>query len=324
MSMSCDRSNRVTATAAEVCANCGKEGTDGVKLKNCTACLLVKYCGTDCQKIHRKQHKKACKKRAAELKDEKLYGQGHERPEADFCPLCLLAIPIPMEDDPATFSVHYSCCMKSVCDGCCLATYKRGLCAICPFCRAPRPEHDKEILGRVRKRVAAKDPESTFYLGCLHYNGLDGLEKDESRGIELWSEAAELGSIKALYKLGVAYHQGFGVAQDKAKGIRCWESAAMLGCVRCRYKVGLLDADGQNYDRAVRHFLISAKMGHKDSLDAIKEMFAEGLATKAQYAEGLKGYQDAVEEMKSPERDEAAASDFLKSFGRSREANNFV
>ena len=71
------------------CANCGKAGGDGVKLRNCTACLLVKYCGVGCQRAHRKQHKKACKKRAAELKDERLYGQGHERPEGDSCPSAL-------------------------------------------------------------------------------------------------------------------------------------------------------------------------------------------------------------------------------------------
>ena len=63
------------------CANCGKHGSEVVKLKNCTACRLVKYCGVDCQKVHRKQHKKACKQRAAELKDEQLYSQGHVRPE---------------------------------------------------------------------------------------------------------------------------------------------------------------------------------------------------------------------------------------------------
>ena len=36
-----------------------------------------------------------------------------------------------------------------------------------------------------------------------------------------------------------------------------------------------------------------------------KVMFMKGHATKAQYAEALKGYQDAVEEMKSPQREEA-------------------
>ena len=85
--MSCTPADAATTTAAEVCANCcGKEGNDSAKLKNCTACRLVKYCGVDCQRAHRKQHKRACKKRAAELKDERLYGQGHERQEADFCP----------------------------------------------------------------------------------------------------------------------------------------------------------------------------------------------------------------------------------------------
>ena len=55
----------------------------------------------------------------------------------------------------------------------------------------------------------------------------------------------------------------------------------------------------------MRHFLISAKMGDKDSVEKIKKMFMAGLATKEQYAEALKGYQDAVEEMKSHDRDEA-------------------
>ena len=37
----------------------------------------------------------------------------------------------------------------------------------------------------------------------------------------------------------------------------------------------------------------------------IKKMFVGGFATKAQYTEALRGYQDAVEEMKSHDRDEA-------------------
>ena len=54
-----------TTATAEACANCAKEGNGGVKLENCTACFLVKYCSVDCQKIHRKQHKKPCKERVA-------------------------------------------------------------------------------------------------------------------------------------------------------------------------------------------------------------------------------------------------------------------
>ena len=99
---------------AEVCANCGKQRSDTVKLKDCTACRLVKYCGVDCQRAHRKQHKKACKQRAAGLKDEQLYSQGLERHEGDFCPICTLAIPLPMDEH----SVFNTCCMKLICHGC--------------------------------------------------------------------------------------------------------------------------------------------------------------------------------------------------------------
>ena len=60
-----------------------------------------------------------------------------------------------------------------------------------------------------------------------------------------------------------------------------------------------------NHDRAARHWMISAKMGHLKSVETIKRMLVGGFVAKQQYAEALKGYQDAVEEMKSHDRDEA-------------------
>ena len=292
-----------TATAAaEACANCGREGDgDVVKLRNCNACFLVKYCSVDCQKVHRKQHKKACKERAAQLKDEKLYGQGHERTESEFCPLCLLAVPFPTQDH----SKFYACCMKRVCNGCCLAAGKTGLGEICPFCRTPSPGNDDEALGMVQKRVAARDPEAIFYLGDVYLNGMYGMGKDPARAFRLWTEAAELGATAALCKMGFAYMNGMGVAQDKARAVSCWESAAMQGCAGSRQLLGAVEGDDGRYDRALRHFLISAKMGFEDALDAIKYMLAHGHATKPQYAEALKGYRDALEETKSHDRDEA-------------------
>ncbi|EJK58288.1 hypothetical protein THAOC_21605, partial [Thalassiosira oceanica] len=143
----------------ETCANCGTIASDTVKLKKCTACQLVKYCGVDCQRAHRKQHKKACKQRAAELKDEQLYGQGLERPEGDFCPICTLPIPLSMEDH-STFN---SCCMKKICDGCVMAAKKRGM-FDCPFCRTPLPDNKAEHLPMIRARVSKKDPVAINHL----------------------------------------------------------------------------------------------------------------------------------------------------------------
>ena len=62
-----------------------------------------------------------------------------------------------------------------------------------------------------------------------------------------------------------------------------------------------------NHQLAIRHWMISTKMGCEKSLYKIKDMFMKGLATKAQYAGALRGYQDAVEETKSPHREVARA-----------------
>ena len=293
---------RVPATTvAEDCANCGKEASDAVKLKNCTACRLVKYCGVDCQRTHRKQHKKACKQRAAELEDERLFNQGHERPERGFCPICTLPIPWPMGGH-SSFNV---CCMKLICKGCDWAAEKRGM-HDCPFCRTPYPGNDASKLAMIQARVEKKDPAAIHHLGQKYYYGELGLKKDLRKAVELWTEAAELGSLGALYHLGMVYYNGNGVQEDKAKGLEFFQKAAMQGDVGSRYNLGSYEIGKGNHDRAVRHFLISAKMGDEDSIENIKEYyFMAGIATEEQYAEALKGYQDAVEETKSHGRDEA-------------------
>ncbi|EJK69409.1 hypothetical protein THAOC_09335, partial [Thalassiosira oceanica] len=152
-----------------------------------------------------------------------------------------------------------------------------------------------------------KDPQAISFLGKKYFFGDLGLQKDERRAVELYTEAAELGSVEALFELGNAYDNGKGVQQDNATAVKFFAKAAMQGHAESRYNLGSDEGQKGNYDRAVRHYLISAKMGDWDSIDLIKTMFARGLATKEQYAEALKGYQEAVEETKSHDRDEAKA-----------------
>ncbi|EJK51173.1 hypothetical protein THAOC_29678, partial [Thalassiosira oceanica] len=154
----------------EACANCGKLGSDAVKLKNCTACRLVKYCGVDCQRAHRKLHKKVCKQRVAELRDEQLYSQGLKRPEGDFCPICNLPIPLPTD----SHSCFMSCCMKQICLGCDYAAQKKGM-SDCLFCRTPIADNVADALARIQARVLKKDPEAISFLGRKYYHGKFGL-----------------------------------------------------------------------------------------------------------------------------------------------------
>ena len=171
----------------------------------------------------------------------------------------------------------------------------------------PKQENDACVLAMIWARVAKKDPAAINALGGKYCHG-KGIQKDTQRAVGLWEEAAELGSIDALYNLGFAHGQGVGVQQDEAKAAEFWAKAAMQGDVDSRHNLGRLELKKGNPHRAVRHYLISSKMGGEKSLEAIKIMsmtFKAGLATKEQYAEALRGYQDAVEETMSHDRDEA-------------------
>ena len=95
----------------DMCANCGKVEEKCISLKACVACKMVKYsCSRDCQKAHRSQHKRECRKRAAELHKEALFKQP---PINEDCPICFLRLP-----SMDTGWKYMSCCGKIICSGC--------------------------------------------------------------------------------------------------------------------------------------------------------------------------------------------------------------
>ena len=229
--------------------------------------------------------------------------------EGDWCPICFLLIELPV----GKRSKMNVCCMKRVCNGCILAARQRGIGNLCEFCRTPVPADEASKLAMIQKRVDKGDVEAMHVLGYKHYHGESGLTKNVPRAIQLWTEAAELGSILAAElgsldahsNLGLVYYTGNGVEKDKPRGAHHWQQAAMQGHVDARHCLGVAEGNNGNYELAVQHWMISAKMGYEDSLNYIKKMFKEGHATKEQYAEALLGYRDAVKEMKSPQREEA-------------------
>ena len=129
-----------TADVSLVCANCGKGEEESHKLKNCTACKLVKYCNRECQIAHRSQHKKECRKRATELHDIQLFKQPLQLGD---CPICFVRIP---SLDP-TGKKYQTCCGKVICSGCNYAPlYDNQGNKVdnekqneCPFCRVVAP-----------------------------------------------------------------------------------------------------------------------------------------------------------------------------------------
>jgi hypothetical protein len=127
--------------------------------KSCKSCKLVKYCNANCQRNHWSKHKKLCKQRAAELRDEELF---KDSPEKEDCPICFLPMPKQIicciSLPPATISsvpiydfaianeelagevmeTHIPCCGKFICIGCIHSFCQSRNTEKCPFCNAKR------------------------------------------------------------------------------------------------------------------------------------------------------------------------------------------
>ena len=247
-----------------------------------------------------RQSVRRCEECVAEGNQLVLMKKGRTRSEEDECPLCNLLLPL--EGMHSSFQV---CCMKLVCNGCVLAARKRGMWD-CPFCRTPVPKTRSHALAMIQRRADAGDLMAIWHLGNKYCAG-DHLEKDVARAVELYECAAELGAKDAHYSLGCLYDKGTDVEKDNATIIRHYEAAAMSGHVLARFNLGFVECNAEQYDLALQHWMISAKLGHETALNAVKSCFMDGLATKADYAEALRGYQNAIEGMRSPNRVEALA-----------------
>jgi hypothetical protein len=103
----------------------------------------------------------------------------------------------------------------------------------------------------------------------------------------------------------VFYHEGFGgIEKDPKKDMHHMEEAAIGGHPDARYNLAWVENRKGNIQRAVRHSIIAAKLGHNESLGQVKKCFQMGVVSKEDYAAALRGHQAAVDATKSKQREE--------------------
>ncbi|KAL7527585.1 hypothetical protein ACHAXR_002026 [Thalassiosira sp. AJA248-18] len=293
----------MSANSNSKCAACGREGGD---LKMCSGCNEVKYCSRECQLTHRPVHKNECKKRAAELLDERLFT---DPPPRDECPICLLTLPI---SGPQTS--YQSCCGKIVCFGCTLAVNVKMRTTVaqmgrvristsppCPFCRVTAPASIQEFDERCAKRMKLGDANA-----YCHIAGDSGKPLNYGRAFELYSKAAELGSPDAHYELGNMYRSGKGRDIDIKKAKHHYQVGAIGGHLLARNNLGVIETQQGKTERAMKQFKITARNGLIKGIEALRMGYSEGLVTKEELDETVLAYKVAVDEMKSEQRDIAA------------------
>ncbi len=300
--MSSTAEEGIVAEMAEAdicCANCGAAEIDDIKLEECDGCDLVKYCSDKCREEHQERHREECKIRVKELHDRKLLDQSDETHLGE-CPLCFLPLPI----DPRKH-VFMSCCSETVCMGCvgahCKANkYDRVKAGKCPFCREPGASGDKQARKRLMKRVKANDPAALRHLGLELFN-----EGDYDSAFEYCKKAAELGDFTADYRLGNMYYEGEGVEKDEEKAVYHWEKAAIGGHPQARYNLACYEGGNGNIEKAAKHYVIAANLGHEQSMKALWWHYSDGSITKEDLDATLRSHQAAIKSMKSEQREAA-------------------
>ena len=208
------------------------------------------------------------------------------------------------------------CCEKNVCSGCVWAPVydNRGKeigkgWEKCPFCRTPTPTSEEEYIKWLKKRMEVGDAHGMNILGTCYYKGSLSLPRDYDKALKLWHRAGELGYAKAYNNIGNAYHLGVGVERDNKKAEHYYELAAIRGNAMARHNLGYTVAQAGNWDRALKHYMIAAGGGDNDSVKYTQKLYIARHATKEDYLKALQTYQAYLDEVKSDQRDTAAAVD---------------
>ena len=165
-----------------------------------------------------------------------------------------------------------------------------------------------EWVERLKERAGGGDAEAIHNLGCYYNTGRYGLRQNRRKVMKLWLRAGELGHAVAYFNLGTAYDFGEGVERDEKNAKHYYEIAAMGGDVEARHNLSILEEELGNMNRAEKHYMIAAMAGYDKSLKSIRVCFLEGHVTKDDFEKALRAHKEAKDEVKSDQREAAAAA----------------
>ena len=110
---------------------------------------------------------------------------------------------------------------------------------MCPFCNSDRDKTEEEHVEDLMKRAETNDAGAMNVLTVYYHHGRGAVQQDQTKSMELYTRAAELGSSNAHYHLGIEYHQ----RGDSKKATFHYETAAMVGHELARCNLGNMEDD---------------------------------------------------------------------------------
>lgn len=210
-------------------------------------------------------------------------------PPKEKCPKCNLVLP------PGQGSTYPACCGAIVCGGCNNISF-----LVCISCGTLGAYDENEVLKQLKKRMHLGDAQAFNMMGVCHINGF-GVKKDQEKAIELWTKGGELGCADSFRNIARLYDDDQGVGFNILKDGK----AAILGDHYARHYLGWIESNDD--ERSMKHFRIAAKNGVRESLEVLRVAVAEGKMSKSDFNSILHDHEISVNEIKSEQRDLAAA-----------------
>lgn len=202
------------------------------------------------------------------------------------CPICFLSMPLDERKH-----VMMTCCSSVICNSCAYSNWEwqveKSLEQTCPFCRHLAPT-TQEVDANLMRRAESSNAAVLREVGKIHCS-----KGEYAKAFQYWTKAAGLGDAESHYDLSVMYMVGE-VEKNEQKRVYHLEEAAIGGHPVARYNLGVIEWIDDRAERAMKHFIIAANLGHVESVKELKLGLAKGLLSKDDFAAALRAHQAAV------------------------------
>jgi hypothetical protein len=126
------------------------------------------------------------------------------------------------------------------------------------------PALENASVERMRRAAEEGSAKAQYHVGLMYSQGRN-VPQDKQQAVAWYRKASEQGHVRAQYSLGLCYLNGRGVMRDGLEAAKWFRKAGNQGMARAQYNLGLLYDRGegvaQNVPRAARWYRRAADQG---------------------------------------------------------------
>jgi TPR repeat protein len=118
---------------------------------------------------------------------------------------------------------------------------------------------------------------------------------DNSKDVEAFRVAAELGDSAAMRKLGTCYLSGWNIQQDPGEAEKWYRRSVELGDVKTIYNLGVLFFDAKNFEESLKWFRQAVDLGMPEAMSALGSLYSSGNGVEKNLTEAVEWYRRGAE-----------------------------